>query len=307
MNTSELRRDIHREITDRIVAAMERGAAAFEMPWHRGGITQGRPANALSRHPYRGVNVLVLWVAAEVHGYRSGYWGTYNHWKALGAQVRKGEKASFVVFYKEAARNAQEKEEEQTEETGKIIYLLARSFRVFNADQVRGWVPPEQTRKGEAEVLRQADEFVRQTGAVIRHGGDIASYQPTGDYIAMPDHSRFRGTNAGSATEGYYATLFHELTHWTAHRDRMDRDLTGRFGDNAYAMEELVAELGAAFLCADLCVSNTPRADHAGYLANWLEVLKSDKKAIFTAASRAHQATEYLASLRQEKGVQDEN
>jgi len=303
MNTSERRRDIHREITDRIVAAMERGAETFDMPWHRGGTTQGRPANALSRRPYRGVNVLALWIAAEVNGYRSGYWGTYNHWKLLGAQVKKGEKASLIVFYKEVERTAKNREREHTEEMEKGTYLLARAYWVFNADQVKGWIPPEQMQKGQAEVLQHAEAFVRNTGAAIRHGGDRASYHAAGDYIAMPDRSRFVMTSAGSATEGYYATLLHELTHWTAHRNRMARNLSGRFGDHAYAMEELVAELGASFLCADLGISIAPRADHAGYLSSWLEVLKSDKKAIFTAASKAHQATEYLAGLQQETGV----
>lgn len=301
MKRANGRTDVHQVITDRIVAAMEQGAEDFEMPWHRGGITQGRPANAFTGRAYQGVNVLALWIAAQISGYRSGYWGTYKNWQALGAQVKKGEKASLVVLYKEVEWNRRDEATEQRGETEKTTYLLARSFPVFNADQVKGWTPVEQICHGEVEPLRQADEFVQGTGAVIRHGGDSAYYQPAGDYIGMPDYSRFVETPAGSATEGYYATLLHELTHWTGHRDRLARNLGGRFGDGAYAMEELVAELGAAFLCADLGASNVPRADHAGYLDHWLEVMKGDKKAIFTAANKAHQAATYLAKLQPEK------
>lgn len=300
MKENTERRDVHQEITDQILAAMERGAEGFEMPWHRGGVTRGRPANALSGRPYRGINVLTLWIAAQANGYGSGYWGTYKHWQELGAQVRKGEKASMVFFYKQVERSGEDGESGEGE-SGNGTYLLARSYPVFNADQVKGWIPPKKERKSLIEVSQEAEGFVRSTGAEVRHGGDQAYYESAGDYIVMPDRERFRPTKTRTGTEGYYATLLHELTHWTGHPDRMNRDLSGRFGEDAcYAMEELVAELGAAFLCADLGVSNGPRADHAGYVAEWLKVLKKDKKAIFVAASRAHQAVEYLVELQPE-------
>lgn len=295
MAGNEPRCDIHQEITDRIVAAIERGAERFEMPWHRGGISQGRPANALSRRGYRGINVLALWVAAESKGYTSGYWATYGQWQNLGAGVKKGQKATRIVFYRQIVRDRREGEQSDDET---VTYFAVRFFSVFNADQVNGWRPPEQVSKGHVEALAQAEGFIRNTGAVIRHGGARAYYHPARDDIVMPDRSRFVDTPAGSATEGYYATLFHELTHWTGDRKRVNRSLSGRFGDKAYAMEELVAELGGAFLCADLGVSNTPRADHASYVAGWLEVLKKDRKAVFTAANRAHEAAEYLACLQ---------
>jgi antirestriction protein ArdC len=132
----------------------------------------------------------------------------------------------------------------------------------------------------------------------VKHGGERAFYRPADDIIQMPERERFLGTETSTPTEAYYGTLLHELTHWTGAKKRCDREFGKRFGDQAYAMEELVAELGAAFLCADLGISVTPRQDHAAYIDNWLSVLKADKKAIFTAASKAAQASDYLAGLQ---------
>jgi antirestriction protein ArdC len=149
----------------------------------------------------------------------------------------------------------------------------------------------------QVEAISGADAFIKATKADIRHAGKMACYRVTGDYIQLPEPSRFNGTSTRSATESYYAVLCHELTHWTGVKHRLDRQLGKRFGDAAYAMEELVAELGAAFLCADLCITSEPRPDHAAYINSWLEVLKNDRKAIFIAASRASHATEFLTRL----------
>lgn len=144
----------------------------------------------------------------------------------------------------------------------------ARTSWVFNASQVDGWSPPKPPERSEVEVLVHAEAFVERTGAVIRHGGDSACYRSLSDVIDMPDRDLFKGTTTSGATESYYAVLFHELTHWTGHQSRLDRQLANRFGDAAYAMEELVAELGASFLCADNAIANEPRPDHACYIAN---------------------------------------
>lgn len=293
--TTTTTRDVYQKITDHIITAIEAGAGDFQMPWHRGGTAWTRPANARTGRPYKGVNVVALWAAAEISGYSCGFWGTYKQWRELDAQVRKGQKASVIVFYKEVEYEVPD------EDTGELLtetYLVARASWVFNADQVDGWQAPVPTVRSQAEVLDRAETFVGHTAAEIRHGGDQGYYRYSTDHIQMPDRDRFTGTATSTATESYYATLLHELTHWTAHKSRLDRDLSGRFGDQAYAMEELVAELGAAFLCADVGVANSPRPDHAAYIANWLEVLKRDKKAIFTAASRASQAADYLAGLQ---------
>lgn len=286
-------RDFYRSITDDIVKAIEAGAPAFEMPWHQGG---GRPINAYTDTAYRGVNVVGLWARAGAAGYESRYWATYKQWRMLDAQVRAGAHGSPIVFYKEVERALDEAEEE--EGTAPAPQLVARFSFVFNVEQVDGWQPSNPARDCKVMELAEAEAFVANTRADIRHGGDTACYYPTDDYIRMPNREHFVGTLTASATECYYSTLLHELTHWTGHRSRIDRNLVGRFGDQAYAMEELIAELGAAFLCADLRISPSPRLDHAAYIAHWLEVLKRDKKAVFSASSKAANAADFLDRLQ---------
>jgi antirestriction protein ArdC len=285
--------DIHQHITDKIVSAIERGAGEFRLPWHRGSGNIMCPVNIASKKAYRGVNVVALWAYAEASGYSSGTWGTYRQWAEAGAQIRKGEKAAYVVFYKEL-EIAPETGEAETE-----TRLFARATPVFAAEQVDGYQPPAI----DAPVvtmtpIEQAEAFVAATGARIDHGGTRAFYRPSTDSIQLPPREAFIGSSTSSPAESYYSTLCHELTHWTSSESRCNRQLGKRFGDQAYAMEELVAELGAAFLCADLQITDEPRADHAQYLAHWLTVMKEDKKAIFTAASKASEAAAYLTGLQ---------
>ena len=295
MNAS-LSRDVYTQVTDTIIAAIEAGAGQWDMPWHRHGVTHTRPMNALTGKRYRGVNVLALWGAAEALGFTTGLWGTYRQWQEKGAQVRKGEKSSLVVFFKELAVDETNPE---TGETERGRRLIAKASYVFNANQVDGFALPEpQAPANPAEVLSQVEAYVAATGARVAFGGEGAFYRPLTDTIHMPDRTRFVGSATSSATECLYSTLLHELTHWTGIKTRCDREFGKRFGDDAYAMEELVAELGAAFLCADLGIANTPRPDHAAYISHWLTVLKADKKAIFTAASKAAQAVDYLDGLQ---------
>lgn len=295
MNAS-LSRDVYTQVTDTIIAAIEAGAGQWDMPWHRHGVTHTRPMNALTGKRYRGVNVLALWAAAEARGFTTGLWGTYRQWQEKGAQVRKGEKSSLVVFFKELAVDETNPE---TGETERGRRLIAKASYVFNANQVDGFALPEPTAPANpAEVLSQVEAYVAATGARVAFGGEGAFYRPLTDTIHMPDRTRFVGSATSSATECLYSTLLHELTHWTGIKTRCDREFGKRFGDDAYAMEELVAELGAAFLCADLGIANTPRPDHAAYISHWLTVLKADKKAIFTAASKAAQAVDYLDGLQ---------
>ena len=218
-----------------------------------------------------------------------------NNGGELEAQVRKGERASLIVFWKELEGEVENKETGKRE---RKKTLFARASSVFNADQVDGWTPPAAPERNLVQALDQAEAFTAATGADVRHGGERAYYRRSTDYVQMPDRERFTGSETSTPTETYYATLLHELTHWTGHESRLDRELSSRFGTEAYAVEELVAELGAAFLCADLSITNTPRPDHAAYIANWLEVLKRDKRAIFTAARKAAQASDFLASLQ---------
>jgi antirestriction protein ArdC len=288
------RLDIHQKITDQIIAMLERGAGDFELPWHQptGGLM--RPINVASGRPYRGVNILAIWAAAQERGYVSGIWGSFRQWSEIGAQVRKGEKATFIVFYREHAAPDQS-DGEQAEQRSRFF---AKATPVFAAEQVDGYQPELPPAHDPVTAIADAEQFVTATGATIQHEGHRAFYRPSTDTICLPPRDAFTGTDTCSPTESYYATLLHELTHWTSHESRCYRQLGKRFGDDAYAMEELVAELGAAFLCADLGVSSAPRADHAAYLAHWLRTLKSDKRAIFTAASKASDAVAFLEGLQ---------
>lgn len=289
------RRDTHREITDHIIEAIEAGAGTFVMPWHRSG--GGLPVNARTGNFYSGVNVLSLWVAGNRRGYGSDRWATYRQWRELDAHVRRREKGSPIVFYKETTRETMDP---VTGKASEEPSYFARTSWVFNADQVEGDMAPDagSPSRNLVEVIEGADRFVTNSDADIRYGGERAFYNRSSDYIQMPEKERFTGTKTSTPTESFYAVLFHEMTHLSGHPDRLNRDLGKRFGEQAYAMEELVAELGAAFLCADLGVSNAPRPDHAAYVANWLEVLKDDKKAIFTASARARDAVGYLHGSR---------
>ena len=280
--------NVYQLITNQIINAIENGVGDFKLPWHRGAQSILRPANIASRRPYRGVNILCLWAVSDAAHYTSGLWGTFRQWRSIGASVRNGEKATFIVFYKEISSPSDDKSDKK---------LVARATPVFSAEQVDGYAPPsENLPLPDFEDYDQAESFIAGLNATICHGDNQAFYHPKSDSIYRPHRATFVGTATSSPAESYYATLFHELTHWSGAPHRCNRDLSGRFGSEAYSMEELVAELGAAFLCAQFGVSNSPREDHAQYLAHWLSVLKSDKRAIFTAANQASHAVDFLTS-----------
>ncbi len=281
--------DVHQEITNRITDALET-AGDFHLPWIKAtGSSFERPVNIASKNPYNGINIVSLWVSALASEFPSNLWGTYRQWQERGCQVRKGEKSSLVVFYKtyEVAGDETDPEERR----------VARASWVFNAAQVDGFTIEVQDLPEQPafDPIARAEQFAAATGAVINEHGDRAFFSPINDQITMPERRRFIGTETTTAAEGFYSTLCHELVHWSGVQSRLGRDLSGRFGDEAYAVEELIAELGAAFLCADLGITPEPRLDHACYIKNWLAVLKGDKKAIFTAAAKASQAAQYLA------------
>lgn len=262
------------------------------MPWHVTGADRFAPTNAATGKPYRGVNVVALWIDAETAGYTSGSWATYRQWTELGAQVRRGAKSSAIVFYQsvDARKDDPPTDEQSDDRAPSPARLIARLYHVFNADQVDGWTGPAETATAsKAERIETAERFFAAIGADIRHGGNQAGYLPKADYIVMPPFERF------DDPVSYYSTLAHEATHWTGHPSRLARDLSLRFRSDAYAAEELVAELGAAFLCGTLGLSAEPRPDHAAYIAGWLRVLRNDPKAIVTAASKAQQAVDFLS------------
>jgi len=258
------------------------------MPWHTSGRFASSPINATSRKPYRGINTVCLWAAAEAKGYDSGEWATYAQWQERGAQVRKGEKATTVVFWKFAnGRDENQDGEGETPTTGSRL-LFTRGYSVFNAGQVDGYTPKAEPAITMPERIERAETWFQSIGANVRNGGNRAYYTTADDHIQMPPFAAFVENVA------YYSTLAHEHTHWTAKPERCDRQLGKRFGDSAYAAEELIAELGAAFVCAHLGLSTEPREDHAQYIQSWLRVLRADKQAIFTAASKTQQAADYL-------------
>lgn len=289
--TAEARADIYQRITDSIVSAIEKGAGEWRMPWHSkgDGAAPIMPTNLITGRPYRGVNTVVLWASAEANAYGSAVWGTYRQWKEHGAQVRKGEQASPVVFWKITDRNEEGEEGgDSPDDTRSGRRLFARGYSVFNAAQVEGYEAPALPPPTIPLRLQSVDQFFSSLGASIAHGGNRAFYRPADDRIQMPSFEAFCDPVA------YYATLAHEVTHWTGHPARCARDLKGLFGDEAYAAEELIAELGAAFLCADLDLASEPRPDHAAYVQSWLKVLRADKRAIFTASAKAQAAADYV-------------
>lgn len=286
------RLDIYQTVTNSIIEALEKGLSAnFELPWHH---VSSIPQNARTGNLYHGVNVPVLWVYQLVDGYQSGIWATYKQWRDMGAQVKKGEKGAQIVFWK--AFDVEPEDDNQEAETR----MFARYSTVFNADQVEGYEVNADFVPSDIEAIGAADALIDATGADIRHEGQRAFYSVTGDYISVPCPEFFKVTKDSSATENYYSTVFHELTHWSGAKTRLDRGKNNKFGDAAYAFEELVAELGAAFLCGATGVESAPREDHSQYIQNWLQALKSDKKFIFSASSQAQKAVDYLFSFQEQ-------
>ena len=287
-NTATEKPDVYRKVTDAIVNAIQQGVSNWRMPWHTSGKFAFSPVNVTSHKPYRGINTLCLWAAAQQKGYERGEWGTYPQWREHGAQVRKGEKATTVVFWKFANSSAESQDDgEEHTATGSRL-LFTRGYAVFNAAQVDGYTPKADGQAPIEERIESAEAFFRAINARVAHQGNRAFYSPSDDSITLPPFAAFM------TPVDYYSTRAHETGHWTSHADRCNRELGKRFGDSAYSVEELVAELTAAFVCSHLGLSTEPRPDHAQYIASWLKVLKADTRAIFTAASKAQQAADYL-------------
>src|SRR5689334_9128659 len=242
-STATDKRDVYASVTAQIINAIEQGVGNWQMPWHTSGRFAFSPINVTSKKPYRGINTVCLWAAAQSKGYESGEWGTYQQWQDRGAQVRKGEKSTLVVFWKFANSAAEAQEDGETPASGSRL-LFTKGYSVFNAAQVDGYTPKPDAEWPMPERIAQADAFFKAIDSDVRHGGNQAFYSPAGDYVQMPPFAAFRDAVS------YYSTLAHEHTHWTTSAARCNRELGKRFGDNAYAAEELVAELGAAFTCA---------------------------------------------------------
>lgn len=323
-DTLKPRLDVHEAVTAKIVAAIEAGAGEFQMPWHRPGVAFTIPKNALTEKPYRGSNILSLWIDADDKKFEHQTWATFKQWQQVGAQVRKGEKGSLIVKYGEwipkgadvagAVGTGQLKRQSKEQRAAGTTHidedaddpkrLYAKAAWVFNVQQVDGYaIAPAAPRPDLTERLAHVDEFIANTKAEFREGGQRAFYRHRdskgeGDFIQMPPRNLFTGTATSTPTESYESTRLHELSHWCGAKHRLNRTFGERFGDKAYSFEEIVAEISASFLCAELQITNEPRLDHAQYISHWITILNGDAKAIFTAASLATRAVDYLFGLQ---------
>jgi len=288
-------KDIYKTITQEILASLKEGVAPWNKPW-----CSEIPKNAVTKRPYSGINVLVLWSALEKHQYKTSLWLTFKQAKDANLSVKKGEKGTRVVFVKSLNKKDDKNEHESDKNDKKVVFIM-RSFVVFNLDQLTGdeeklaALYPEHCKVDVDESLfSSARQCVENIGAEITQGVEACFY-PQRDFISMPSMQSFYLTGQNNEVESqsnYYATLFHELVHWSGHESRLNRDLEGRFGESSYAAEELVAEMGSAFLCAQFGI--TGKLQHASYIKSWVKILENDDHAIFTAASKAQQAVDFL-------------
>ncbi len=272
--------DVKQDVVNRIIEKFET-VGEFEMPFKTFG-TQ----NFKTGHRYRGINILLLAMA----GYSSPYWGTPKQWIKAGANI-SGAKCTKIVFW-----NIEKYEDEESGEEKTVAW--ARYYNVLNAEQVTGWEPPVADQKDETQKIIEADAFFNNIGVKTKIIGGRACYYPETDSIGMPARDEFNSTKTSSATEAYYSTLAHENVHATKHKSRCDRDM------KSYAAEELVAEIGAAMLCEQLSISSEMRDDHVAYIKSWLKALHNDKQFIFTAASKAQEAVDWM---NKEQGKQLED
>ena len=272
--------DVKQDVVNRIIEKFET-VGEFEMPFKTFG-TQ----NFKTGHRYRGINILLLAMA----GYSSPYWGTPKQWIEAGADI-SGAKCTKIVFW-----NIKKYEDEESGEEKTVAW--AKYYNVLNAEQVTGWEPPVEDQKDETQIIIEADAFFNNIGVKTKIIGGRACYSSETDSIGMPARDEFNSTKTSSATEAYYSTLAHENVHSTMHKSRCDRDM------KSYAAEELVAEIGAAMLCEQLSISSEMRDDHVAYIKSWLKALRNDKQFIFTAASKAQEAVDWM---NKEQGEQLED
>lgn len=272
--------NIAQTITDNIIKQLEAGTAPWVKPWHSNGIDA--PYNPVAKRYYNGINFIQLTMTPA----STNYWVTYKQAQSVGAQVRKGSVGTHVIYF-----SPLEVKDKVTDEVKKIPML--KTYVVFNADQVDGLELPAPAERNEIETIEACETFLKAQEAVIKFGGNRAFYVPSMDYIQLPEIGQFK------STPDYYATAFHELAHWTGHESRLDRDFSGRFGNEAYAFEELVAELGSAMLCAHNKIDG--QLQHSSYIASWLKVLKDDPKNILKASALAQKILSFTTS---EEGVE---
>jgi len=288
--------DIYQEVTNSIIELIEKNRTAKRSLWTNKDLSGMFPVNFKTKQPYSGINILLLWARAEDMGFGSSYWLTFKQAQELGGTVKKGEKGTRCAYYGtyiKAGEGAQESKNAISEGEDPKASPFIKSFFLFNADQIEGLELPATVEKIPEEFMGNAlaESILQHSGAAILEGQSSrggAYYVPSKDEIYLPSRESF------ITPSHFYSVALHELTHWTGHSSRLARDFSGRFGTQSYAFEELVAELGAAFLTSEIGAVNHTLPDHAGYIENWLKVLRNDKKAIFTAASQASKAHRFI-------------
>jgi antirestriction protein ArdC len=296
MKNTEERRDVYAQVTDKIIAELEKGERPWFKPWNA-----AHAAGSISRplrhngQPYSGINVLMLWIDAMDKGFNAPLWMTFKQALELGGAVKKGEHGSLVVFA--STFDKPETDNDSGEDTKRKIPFM-KGYKVFNVEQINGlpahfYATAEAPRIDESQRLEHAERFFANTGITIKHGGNKAFYSIASDHIQMPPFESFKDP------ESYYSTLAHEASHATRAAHRLDRDFGQKaFGDEGYSKEELVAELSASYLGVDLGIAPAVMDDHAAYIGSWLKALKNDKRFIFKAAAHAQRAVEFLHSLQ---------
>ena len=280
---------VYDEITQAIVAELEKGVPPWVKSW-----SSHLPMNVVSQKEYRGINILLLWKASQ-RKFTSPYWLTYRQAESLGGYVRQGSKATSIVY---AATGVKKEGDSETGEEERE-YRFLKYYWVFNIEQTEGIAYEKPEIKRPSVIIEEAEAFITGIGAKVEIGGNKAFYRPSADVIHLPNPRDFKNM------VDYYATALHEHVHWSGHASRLDRPLVNRFGTEEYAFEELVAELGAAFLCSYLRIPSRLREDHAAYINGWIRILKEDKRAIFKAASHATKAADYLRAKAAEFDLQE--
>ncbi len=280
------------QVTNSIVNTIQAGGArTWKAPWHHNGTHDlFTPTNAATGNRYAGANTLVLATEALDAGHPSGLWATYRQWQQLGGQVRRGERGTRCVKWI-AKTSATGQTTDPAKDQQRV--LVPRVFTVFNIAQVDGYQPPAGTEVKAPDRVATVEAFIAATGADIDYGFNTATYRPLIDRIPVPAIGQY------AHAEDHYSTVLHELVHWTGHPSRLNRTFGERFGDHAYAVEELVAELGAAFATAHLGIANRPRPDHAAYISHWLSVLEANPRALFQITARARAAVDHLTAYSQ--------
>lgn len=299
--------DLYQQVTDKIILALENGVPPWRRPWRSATSTHGSamPVNAMTGRSYSGMNVPLLWMAAEEHGYETDRWLTYRQAKDAGGHVRKGEVSALAIIFKPFEKQARDGNDNPLFRDGQPVMeqlVMLKQLQLFNVAQCDGLPEPvrgelsEETTAEQPSLLTDAqlqrvEQILSVTGVACDHRRqDRAYYSPGADRIVMPTLPQFQ------AEADYWSTLLHELVHATGHSSRLNREgitsTSRKFGDPVYCFEELIAETGSAFLCAELGIIGN--VQHESYLSGWLKAFRQDKKAIFRACRFAREASEYL-------------